>query len=771
MKNFAIVFFLTLAVLFPASAQSLRGPLVQKKSGQKESTPLIYPLPGSFFLQKEWNRDRALLKGVQRKDHPAMQSLSKTAWSFTAGDAHTWWATNQNPTDPYYYTEYQVASHCRAVGNNCYIFVADSLWTSAVDQAAVNSMLAAFETSTPADPSKGIFQLDTTYFGDPPDADGDPKIIILILDIRDGFSGSGGYVAGYFYQINEYTEADVQLNLGPNRHSNEAEIYYVDANPANLKTPSGISGAASTTAHEFQHMIHWNYDDSEISFVNEGMSESASMLCGYGLRSPSLYYDNANVDFLSWNLSGNPLRDYSRAAIFSWYLIEQFGSSLTKFIVQNTAHGITGYNNAFVAASSPLRFNDVLKNFAVAISLNNTAIDSRYGFTTSIPGKPSATLYSAPNVSTVTDTVQPYGTQFIKFIGGEALSFDIASGGTLEVKAIASGPGSTRVDNITLGATYTLSDFGTNYSTVVIAVTNLTGSAIIFTYSASGTGGSTFSTISYADNAAYYLDLSSSAADSKYAVRFSPSASGSLYSVLVALNGGSGAIQGTGNLRITAAENNPSGSVAGTPSTPIGANTDIPLSQLGTGGWNEINTIDAGITLTSGTDFHVVLDMTTPSDVIQLLMDDGSTNPTNRTSSYRNGVHGPGWYNWADPDYAPGWTPAHENILLGITIASPITGVEQDPSQNLPASYVLDQNYPNPFNPSTTIKYRIPSKGLVVLKVYDLMGRTVATLSNGIKDAGTYTVQWSGANVSSGVYWYRLTTDKFTQTNKMLLLK
>lgn len=766
MKTFTLVFLFALLISVPAMAQTVTGSVLNGQPMQKESQPEIYPMPAPYTLHSEWQRTEPLLKAYiqANKGKQSSQSLKKTsAWGFTVGQAKSLWATNMVSN-----TEYAVTSHCRAVGNNCYIFVEDSLWTNGtVTPAAVTSIQTAFETSTPGDASKGVFQLDTMYFGNPPDVDADPKIIILILDIKDGFTGSGGYVAGYFYAINEYTDAYIQGALGSNRHSNEAEIFYIDANPANLRTSTGVAGAASTTAHEFQHMINWSADGSETTFINEGMSESASALCGYGLRSPSLYYDKTNVDFLSWNLSGDVLRDYSRAALFSWYLIEQFGSSLTKLIVQSPLNGINGYNSAFQALGSPLRYNDVLKNFAVAAGLNKTTFDSRYGFTMSVPGKPIATTYFSLNVPTVTDTVQPYGTRYVKFVGGQTLSVTVNSGGTLEVKAIATGPAGTRVDNITLGSTYTLSDFGTNYKTVVIPITNLTNTATIFTYVASGNGGMTTSDLLYADAAAYYTILSSSSANSKLAVRFSPVTSGSLYSVNVAVNGGASTVRGTGNLRVAAAQNNPSGSVGGTPSTQIGSSVLTPLTDLAPGAWNEIITLDAGINITSGTDFHVVLDMTTATDTVQLLLDNGSLIPTNRTSAYRTGALGLGWYNRADPNYASDY----KNLLMAVTIATPFTGVEDFKSTGAPNSFVLDQNYPNPFNPSTVIKFQLPSKELVTLKIYDIMGREVATLTNGIREAGNYTVQWSASNLSSGVYWYRLTAGTFVKTNKMLLLK
>jgi hypothetical protein len=86
-------------------------------------------------------------------------------------------------------------------------------------------------------------------------------------------------------------------------------------------------------------------------------------------------------------------------------------------------------------------------------------------------------------------------------------------------------------------------------------------------------------------------------------------------------------------------------------------------------------------------------------------------------------------------------------------------------------SYALSQNYPNPFNPTTTIQYVLANAGNVSLKVYDILGREVATLINGRQDAGEYTVQFNAANLASGIYFYRLQAGNFVQTRKMMLVK
>lgn len=85
--------------------------------------------------------------------------------------------------------------------------------------------------------------------------------------------------------------------------------------------------------------------------------------------------------------------------------------------------------------------------------------------------------------------------------------------------------------------------------------------------------------------------------------------------------------------------------------------------------------------------------------------------------------------------------------------------------------YKLSQNYPNPFNPSTQINYTLMSPGHVTLKIFDVLGRTVSVLVNQDQNAGNYTVQFDARNFSSGIYFYRLESGSFVQTNKMMLLK
>jgi hypothetical protein len=94
----------------------------------------------------------------------------------------------------------------------------------------------------------------------------------------------------------------------------------------------------------------------------------------------------------------------------------------------------------------------------------------------------------------------------------------------------------------------------------------------------------------------------------------------------------------------------------------------------------------------------------------------------------------------------------------------------------LPAASGLGQNKPNPFNPSTEISFALDQPGNVRIEVFNIVGQRVATLFDGFREAGEYSVTWhstddAGQKVSSGLYFYKMTTNKETITKKMLLLK
>jgi hypothetical protein len=102
-----------------------------------------------------------------------------------------------------------------------------------------------------------------------------------------------------------------------------------------------------------------------------------------------------------------------------------------------------------------------------------------------------------------------------------------------------------------------------------------------------------------------------------------------------------------------------------------------------------------------------------------------------------------------------------DGLTTGVKVAGPF----------LPRTAALAQNFPNPFNPTTVIGYRVPGLALVTLKVYDVLGREVATLVNEEQGPGSYTVRFDGSRLSSGMYVYRMQAGSFVQAKTLLLLK
>ncbi len=90
---------------------------------------------------------------------------------------------------------------------------------------------------------------------------------------------------------------------------------------------------------------------------------------------------------------------------------------------------------------------------------------------------------------------------------------------------------------------------------------------------------------------------------------------------------------------------------------------------------------------------------------------------------------------------------------------------------NVPLKFELYQNYPNPFNPETIIRFDLPENQFVILKIFDVHGREIETLINQNLNSGTYIIKFDASDLSSGIYFYKLITPKFTKTQKMILLK
>ena len=115
--------------------------------------------------------------------------------------------------------------------------------------------------------------------------------------------------------------------------------------------------------------------------------------------------------------------------------------------------------------------------------------------------------------------------------------------------------------------------------------------------------------------------------------------------------------------------------------------------------------------------------------------------------------------------------------MVGRPVVHDGTVLDVEEAEGVPTAFEMYQNYPNPFNPSTIIAYDIPTNAKVKIVIYDVLGREVVTLMDGIQVAGRYNVTWNASGLATGVYIYRMEAapengaSAFTAVKKLLLVK
>ncbi|MEJ2048988.1 MAG: hypothetical protein P8Y60_03950, partial [Calditrichota bacterium] len=282
----------------------------------------------------------------------------------------------------------------------------------------LDEILNNLEYNTPAtsiNPAEGIIKIDTMLFGNPPNYDGDGIVDFLILDIQDSFDSTivgSPFIAGYFSPTD-------QTNLSV---SNKMDLLYIDSYPG-IYSPKGyrLDKVMSTTAHEFQHLIHYNYDHDEEDWINEGLSELAGTYCGYGLDYPSLYLDSTNVSLIGWN---GKVKDYARVNLWTVYCAEQLGLDFIKELVQNSNNGIISFNQTLVTSGNSGTFNDVFLRWTLANWINNININPEFGYSLvearGLQAQINKLIYEFNNTN-IFGNIKNFGVEYHRFRGKDSL--------------------------------------------------------------------------------------------------------------------------------------------------------------------------------------------------------------------------------------------------------------------------------------------------------------------------------------------------------------
>ncbi|NOS85868.1 MAG: T9SS type A sorting domain-containing protein [Ignavibacteria bacterium] len=133
-----------------------------------------------------------------------------------------------------------------------------------------------------------------------------------------------------------------------------------------------------------------------------------------------------------------------------------------------------------------------------------------------------------------------------------------------------------------------------------------------------------------------------------------------------------------------------------------------------------------------------------------------------------NGLGTDGYWRLTILDTTSGDFGTLNGWCVQLTYTCPTGGIQ---TVEIPNTYMLYQNYPNPFNPVTKIRYGLPKNGTVKLTIYDELGKEVAVLADGYREANTYEAVFDATNLPSGVYYYKLEADGFSDTKKMVIVK
>ena len=247
---------------------------------------------------------------------------------------------------------------CRFVGENSYVFVEDVQWDEnggPVLQVDADFLGELFEGSTPADPGRGLFELETDTFGAPPDVDHDPRIYILVVKLdKPGLLG--------FFDRGIAADPDPALRR---------DLIFLNS----TVVTSNQYAAGGTLAHELQHLIHWGHDRDEETWLDEGLSGYAELISGYPEIDPNMvpeFLSAPGINVTEWDA-----RAYSYGSTYLCvaFLAERFGIGLMADLVSEPRNGIDGVDAALAGFQQD--FRTAWRSWTAA---NYAAADVAYGY-------------------------------------------------------------------------------------------------------------------------------------------------------------------------------------------------------------------------------------------------------------------------------------------------------------------------------------------------------------------------------------------------------
>jgi len=325
--------------------------LVQVAASEAETAPIRC---GTRWLMEKRAAGRMLLP-----TSPPTSSAAKVAQETTAILVGT------ELSFPVAGSNILVAATCQRVGEHAYIFVENRFWDTnggRIYQDDVDALGELFDSASPADPARGVYELVTETFGEPADVDGDERIFLLVHDIKN----SPNIVGLFDRSVADHPVPEYRR-----------DVLFIDE--THLSKSSTRNLVFGTLAHEFQHLIHWRWDDDEDSWVDEGLAGYAEELVGFPEADPNAvpeFLKAPHTSLTDWNFTSSA-RSYGVTYLFMSFLAERYGHELIREFVAQPRNGTDGLDAAMAARQETDRFVDAWQMWTVG---NYAFEDDRYAY-------------------------------------------------------------------------------------------------------------------------------------------------------------------------------------------------------------------------------------------------------------------------------------------------------------------------------------------------------------------------------------------------------
>lgn len=328
---------------------------------------------------------------------PASREPVQEPAEYQVGDVHTFWMSDENEQ-----RYWQIEAELHVKTDHAYLYVSQG---TTFDPEDLQRAADLFESQ--------IYPTNHQVFGSErmPGIDNDPRLTILVTDEMP----SG--IAGYFSTVDEYPS-----DMKP--RSNQREMIYVTSDYLN---DLGLFG--QLLSHEFQHMIHWNQDLSEATWVNEGLSLLAEEINGYeSVLGGWAFWNNPDIQLTNWaEERGDRSRNYAASKLFVSYLSEHYGGyEILGQLAADDADSIDGVDHLLQAGGYDVGFEAVFADWAAANLVNDPNVgDGRYGYGLRGSREPEFAAVGDQDTTGYAGWVRQFGTDYVEIDpqAGRSLAF------------------------------------------------------------------------------------------------------------------------------------------------------------------------------------------------------------------------------------------------------------------------------------------------------------------------------------------------------------